>query len=359
MSTRVYALPVEQTRWHLPSGGETVFTWEYDESRDKLLNLYEKGKKRQWNAQERIDWTHVPDPDNPLGGPDEYVPIFGSRTWDRMDDRDRAQLRRHMVAWQFSQFLHGEQGALICTAKIVQTVPDLDSKFYAGTQVMDEARHVETYSKYLQDKIELAYPINRNLEALLNDTIADSRWDFTYLGMQILIEGLALAAFGLIRDLTTDPLARAVVAYVMEDEARHVAFGRLALRDYYPQITQKERDEREEFTVQACYLMRDRFLAEEVWSNLGLDVDECLKYVRDSESQVMFRQLLFTRIVPTLKDIGLWGPKIQAAFVDMGVMDYSKVDVEALMADDESKAKEMDEARVAQVEETIEAGSAA
>jgi 1,2-phenylacetyl-CoA epoxidase catalytic subunit len=359
MSTRKYALPVEQTRWFVPSGGETVFTWEYDEGRDKLLNLYEKGKTRQWNANERIDWSHDLNPDNPLGGPDEYVPIFGSKTWDDMDERRRGELRRHMVGWQFSQFLHGEQGALICTAKIVSTVPDLDSKFYAATQVMDEARHVETYSKFLQDKLELAYPINKNLEYLLNDTIQDSRWDFTYLGMQILIEGLALAAFGLIRDLTEDPLARAVVAYVMEDEARHVAFGRLALRDFYPQLTEKEREEREEFAVQACYLMRDRFLAEEVWENVGLDVEDCLKYVRNSESQMMFRSLLFTRIVPTLRDIGLFGPKVQNAFADMGVMGYTAVDVEQLMADDESAAAQIDAARVAQVEATIEAGSAA
>jgi hypothetical protein len=287
------------------------------------------------------------------------VPIFGSKTWDDMDDRRKGELRRHMVGWQFSQFLHGEQGALICTAKIVETVPDLDSKFYAATQVMDEARHVETYSKFLQDKLELAYPINKNLEYLLNDTIQDSRWDFTYLGMQILIEGLALAAFGLIRDLTEDPLARAVVAYVMEDEARHVAFGRLALRDYYPQLTEKERDEREEFAVQACYLMRDRFLAEEVWDNLGLDVEDCLKYVRDSESQMMFRSLLFTRIVPTLRDIGLFGPKVQNAFADMGVLGYTSVDVEKLMADDENTAAQIDAERIAQVESTIEAGSAA
>ncbi len=359
MSTRKYALPVEQTRWFLPSGGETVFTWEYDEGRDKLLNLYEKGKQRQWNTNERIDWSHDLNPDNPLGGPDAYVPIYGSESWEKLDDRGRAELRRHMVAWQFSQFLHGEQGALICTAKIVNTVPDLDSKFYAATQVMDEARHVETYSKFLHDKVGLAYPINKNLEALLNDTIADSRWDFTYLGMQILIEGLALAAFGLIRDLTEDPLARAVVAYVMEDEARHVAFGRLALRDFYPQLTQKERDEREEFAVQACYLMRDRFLAEEVWQNLGLDLDECLSFVRDSETQIMFRSLLFTRIAPTLKDIGLFGPKIQNAFADMGVLGYTTVDVEKLMAEDESMAAQIDADRAAQVQSTIEAGSAA
>jgi hypothetical protein len=359
MSTRKYALPVEQTRWFLPSGGETVFTWEYDEGREKLLNLYEKGKQRQWNTNERIDWSHDLDPDNPLGGPDAYVPIYGSQSWEDLDERGRAELRRHMVAWQFSQFLHGEQGALICTAKIVNTVPDRDSKFYAATQVMDEARHVETYSKFLHDKVGLAYPINKNLEYLLNDTIQDSRWDFTYLGMQILIEGLALAAFGLIRDLTEDPLARAVVAYVMEDEARHVAFGRLALRDFYPQLTQKERDEREEFAVQACYLMRDRFLAEEVWTNLGLDVDDCLSFVRDSETQVMFRSLLFTRIAPTLKDIGLFGPKVQNAFADMGVMGYTTVDVEKLMAEDESTAAQIDAQRAAQVQGTIEAGSAA
>ena len=120
----------------------------------------------------------------------------GSSAWSRLGPRERAQVRQHTAAWQFSQFLHGEQGALICASKIVQTVPDLDSKFYAATQVMDEARHVEAYSRYLREKLELAYPINAHLKALLNDVISDSRWDMTYLGMQVLIEGLALAAFG-------------------------------------------------------------------------------------------------------------------------------------------------------------------
>src|SRR6059036_2853135 len=148
---------------------------------------------------------------------------------------------------------------------------------------MDEARHVEMYSKYLREKIELAYPINKNLQALLNEVIADERWDMTYLGMQVIIEGLALAAFALIRDYSTEPLAKAVNTYVMQDEARHVAFGRLALRDFYPQLTQAERDEREEFVVEASYLLRDRFLAEEVWSTLGLPVKECMEYVNNAQ----------------------------------------------------------------------------
>jgi hypothetical protein len=168
----------------------------------------------------------------------------------------------------------------------------------------------------------------------------------TYLAMQVLIEGLALAAFGLIRNQAQEPLAKALNAYVMQDEARHVAFGRLALRDYYPQLTQKERDEREEFCVDACYRMRDRFLAEEVWETLELPVDDVLDYVRNSETQQMFRSYLFTRIVPTLKDIGLWGPRIQGAFADMGVLGFADTDLEAVMAEDERTAEELDLARL-------------
>jgi hypothetical protein len=358
MSTRVYTLPVEQTKWELPSGSTTVFNWEYDEGRDKLLNLYEKGKRLQWNAQERIDWSLEIDMQNPLGGPEEYVPIYGSEMYEKLSEDERGELARNMVGWQFSQFLHGEQGALICAAKIVQTVPDVDSKFYAATQVIDEARHVEAYSKYLHDKIGIAYPINPHLKALLSDVIQDSRWDMTYLGMQVLIEGLALAAFGLIRDVATDPLGRSIVAYVMQDEARHVAFGRLSLRDYYPQLTQKERGEREEFCVQACYLMRDRFLAEEMWGHMGFDVDEAVKYVQQSESQRTFRSLLFTRIVPMLRDIGLWGSRIHNAFADMGVMGYEAIDLDQVMADDENQAEEIDKARIRQVDETIAVGAA-
>src|ERR1700720_3750088 len=274
MSTRMYTLPVEQTQWHVPGvGSTTIFNWEYDEGRDKLLGLYEKGKTNQWNSNHRLDWSIEIDRANPLGFPDYYVSIYGSDVWNKMDDKERSVVRLHLDAWRFSQFLHGEQGALICAAKIVQTVPDIDSKFYAATQVMDEARHVETYSRFLHEKLDLAYPINPHLKSLLDDVVTDSRWDMTYLGMQVLIEGLALAAFGLIRDVAENPLARAVTAYVMEDEARHVAFGRLALRDFYPQLTQRERDEREEFCVESCYLMRDRFLAEEVWERLGLPVE--------------------------------------------------------------------------------------
>ena len=340
-----YAIPVEATEWSIPGKFDTTFLWEYETGRQPLLNLYEKGKNLQWNTNTRIDWSQDLDPENPQELPDESVSIFGSDIWNRLTKSEKANVRRHQQAWQLSQFLHGEQGALVCTAKIVQQVPSVDAKFYAATQVMDEARHVESYSRLLHEKLELAYPITPTLQRLLNDVLTDSRWDMTYLGMQVLIEGLALAAFAEIRDQAKNSLAAAVNAYVMQDEARHVAFGRLTLRDYYPQLTQAERDEREEFAVEACYLMRDRFLAEEVWEVLGLPVDECVRYVEASESMQQFRSLLFTRIVPTMKDIGLWGPKIRRAYSNMGIIGFAEVDSEALSQNDERVALEFDARR--------------
>jgi hypothetical protein len=339
MSTSAFQPEIDHLDVESPA--TTVFDFDYTDGREQLLRLYDKGTRRQWIGSDRLDWSLDVDLENPVGMPDEVNPLFGSPWWEKMTDRERANVRRNFEAWRFSQFMHGEQGALVCAAKIVQTVPDIDSKFYAATQVIDEARHVEVYSRYLHEKVQLVYPLNRHLESLLRDVIADRRWDMTYLGMQVIVEGLALAAFGVIRNMATEPLARAVNAYVMQDEARHVMFGRLALRDYYPQLTQAERDEREEFCIDACHLMRDRFLGEEVWDRVGLP-PEVGEYVEASDMMREFRNYLFTRIVPILREIGLWGPRIQAAFTEMGVIQFADADLDAEMANDERTAEEFD-----------------
>jgi hypothetical protein len=337
-----YALPVDATGWKFDGKAETAFTWEYDENREGLLQLYDKGKQQQWDAATRIDWSQDLDPENPMLLDDRQIPIFGTEIWERMTAAERRQVRHHLQASQISQFMHGEQGALIATAKIVQTVPDLDAKFYAATQVMDEARHVEAYRRLLHDKFELAYPITHGLKSLLESGLGDSRWDMTYLTMQILIEGLALAAFQRLRDQSQNPLAAAVNAYVMQDEARHVAFGRLALRDYYPQLGEAERAEREEFVVEACWHMRDRFNQLEVWQRLGLPVEDCIRYVDRSEMMQLFRSRIFSRIVPTVRDIGLWGQKVQDAFAAMGAIQFAETDAAALLAEDARVAEAFD-----------------
>jgi hypothetical protein len=341
-TTYRYALPVEQTEWKFEGNAEAHFTWEYDDSREALLGLYDKGKRQQWDANERIDWSQNLDPENPMLLDDRSILIFGTDVWNKLTDKEKVKVRHHLQAANLSQFMHGEQGALIATAKIVQSVPDLDSKFYAATQVMDEARHVEAYSRLLHEKFELAYPITPGLKSLLETGLSDSRWDMTYLTMQVLIEGLALAAFQRIRDQARNPLAAAVNAYVMQDEARHVAFGRIALRDYYPQLSEAERDEREEFVVAACYHMRDRFSYLEVWENLGLPVQECVAAAMESDAMRAFRSRLFSRIVPVIRDIGLWGPKIRAAYQEMGVLDFAAVDIDGLIAQDMQVADEFD-----------------
>ncbi len=359
----LYVTPIPRETWDVPMAGNARFSWEYDEGRARLLALYQKGKDKQWDAATRIDWTLEVDPSNVLGLGDESFPIYGSPTWEKLGEANKAELRQHLVSWQFSQFLHGEQGAMICSARIVEGVPDLDAKFYASTQTMDEARHAETYARFLQEKIQLVYPINPHLQQLLASTLSDSRWDMPYLGMQVLIEGLALAAFGLLRDTTTQPLPKQILSYVMQDEARHVAFGRMALKDAYQELTSKEREEREEFVVEACYLMRDRLRQREVWETLGYPVEECLEFADQSAFQQLFRSLLFTRIVPIVKDIGLWGDKVQKAYADMGVLDMAGVDLGALMKADEDIAEGLDaeraaiERRKAEVAETIAAGA--
>jgi hypothetical protein len=281
-----------------------------------------------------------------------------------MTDRDKGELRKHYASWQFSQFLHGEQGAMVCAARIVESVPDLDAKFYSATQTMDEARHAEIYARFLQEKIGMLYPINDNLRSLLGDTLRDSRWDMPYLGMQVLIEGLALAAFGMIRDTTDKPLPKQILAYVMQDEARHVAFGRMALRDYYTQLSDAELREREEFVIEGCYLMRDRLRGVEVLENFGIPKAEAEEYSEQSEFLRLFRQLLFSRIVPCVKDIGLWGERLQQAYVDMGVFEMGDSNLDLLMAQDEEVAERLDaerfateeRERVAEVEEMIGKG---
>lgn len=350
--------------WEVASAGDTRFTWEYDDGRSRLLSLYQKGKDKQWDAQKRIDWSQDINPVNPLALPEDFHPLFGSPMWDAADDARRDEMRRHFGSWQLSQFLHGEQGAMVCAAKLVEVVPDLDAKFYAATQTMDEARHVEAFSRFLQDKVGMVYPINGNLTALLDDTLRDSRWDMPYLGMQVLIEGLALAAFGVLRDMAApDSLAKQVLAYIMQDEARHVAFGRISLKDYYAAISERERAEREEFVVDACYLMRDRFRGEEVFETLGMDVKACAQWVDSSPLMIQFRSHLFSRIVPIVKDIGLWGPTVQKAFRDMGVLDMAGFDIDGLMRADEDQAETLDKAhaemaaRAMEVDDMIAAGA--
>ncbi|MGH0037050.1 MAG: ferritin-like domain-containing protein [Myxococcota bacterium] len=309
--------PVEELR--VPQS--VNYNWEYDATRKRLMRLYENAKRDQWNGSERLDWSIDVDPESELL-PDMGIGIYGTPIWEKLSKREREKLRHEAVTWQLCQFLHGEQGALLATAQIVDSVPWYEAKQYGATQVMDEARHVEVYRRFVQEKLEHEYPVNPELKSLLDLILTDSRWDMKFLGMQIIVEGLALAAFGTIRDTANNPLLRDLTAAVMEDEARHVAFGVLSLREFCNDLSEKDRLEREDFVYEASVLMRDRITNREVWERMGLDPEECIAHADESEIARQFRYRLFSKIVPNVKSLGLLSDRQRERFHQLGILQF-------------------------------------
>ena len=292
-------------------GGDTVFTWDYSLARPQLRKLYEKAKTGQWNGSTDLDWSTSVDiektitADQLLIGSGIDPSLYANTPLAKWNDKEWLEFGIESRRWTLSQFLHGEQGALVCTAKIVETVPWYDAKLYASTQVVDEARHVEVFARYLDEKMGGMYPVNAHLKMLLDDIIKDSRWDMTYLGMQIMIEGLALAAFGYLHELTGEPLLKKLLRYVMSDEARHVAFGVLSLKEAYEDMTDSEIKDRQEFAFEASIRMRDRFLQQEVWERMGVKPRDVVPIAINDPTRKFFQQLLFAKIVPNCKKLGL------------------------------------------------------
>ncbi len=312
---------------------DVLFTWDYERSRPALVKLYEKAKRSQWNATTDLPWdTEV---DNDKLAADLTATTARFDVMHEADDAPTAHWREkewHQFAietqkWTLSQFLHGEQGALICTGLITATVPWIDAKYYAATQVMDEARHVEVFGRYIDEKLGGGYPLNPQLKRLLDDIINDSRWDITYLGMQIMVEGLALAAFGFLHMLTNEPLLKKLLRYVMSDEARHVAFGVLSLQEQYAGLSAAEIRERQEFCYEAAVSLRNRFFAQDVWEKMGVDPKAVVRFLQTHPDPMeeMFQVMLFSKIVPNVKKLGLldagdgW---LRERFTELGIIQF-------------------------------------
>jgi hypothetical protein len=299
-----------------PNGLEVTATvrsclnWSYGSRDTRLWSLYERSKLSQWNATTDIDWTHEVRFGAPLAGqngmmphtapPDSPVPaeLWNTFMWEHQ-------------AWMVSQFLHGEQGALVTTARLVETVPDIEAKAYAAAQVADEARHVEAYARYIDEKLGVSYPITPGLLELLRDLLGESRWDVIYLGMQVIVEGLALAATRVASTSFGDPVITSITRMIARDEARHISFGVVALDGLYSGMTSTEMADRNAFLKEAIYIMSQRFLLREVWERLGADVDEGLRFAKRDPKMAAFRQLLFFKVIQVLRQIGLLSADIR------------------------------------------------
>ena len=203
-------------------------------------------------------------------------------------------------------------------------MPEIDSKFYAANQVADEARHVEVYHRYLTEKLGISYEVVPSLNRLLDDIILDSRWDVTFLGMQIMVEGLALAAFGVTRmQLADEPLIQDLIARVMADESRHVAFGVLSLGELYTkEMSATELREREEFVIDATVLLRDRLRPTPVFERLGWDAALWTAWADTTPFMRGFRQMMFSKIVPNLRRLGLLTPRVREAYAKLDLLQF-------------------------------------
>ncbi len=333
-------LRIDEINPTLDTAFETTFTWDYSRTRDGLNRLYEKAKGAQWNASTHLDWSIDVDPDREVVAAAERagLPVgWQARALAEVDDSPLAswsddEFHRFAVESQkatLSQFLHGEQGALVCTSRLVESVPWIEAKYYASTQVVDEARHVEVFARYLDEKLGGTYPLNSSLNALLSDVLTDDRWDIVYLGMQVVIEGLALSAFGSMRASTTEPLLADLLRYVMADEARHVAFGILSLQEYYEGLSASEIRERQEFCWAAVQHMRRRSVTPELWESFGVDPDWVLDTLSRHGNQKRFQSMLFSKIVPNCKKLGLldagdgW---LRDRFTEIGIIHYEDGD---------------------------------
>jgi hypothetical protein len=302
-----------------------------------------------------LDWSIDVDPerlvaeqDSPILAVARVAGTIPGSPMAKWTEKEYSQLGIEFFKANLSQFMHGEQGAMMTAAKIVETVPWIDAKYYASTQTMDEARHTEVFAKYLRTKLGDAYPMSPFLKAQIWGLLEDPRWDIAYLGMQIVIESLALAAFGDMLRRINEPLLKKLLRYVMSDEARHVAFGVLTLSEYYADMSEAELKERQEFLVDATLNQRARATTPEVWERLGTTGEAVLPSLLQAAEQMNtnllggFARNFFAKLVPNVRKLGLldanngylrqrWGEAglLEFEFADDTGSDYEAYDAVA------------------------------
>jgi hypothetical protein len=303
---------------------ETLWDYDYVPTHDELETLYETAKKNQWNGSTAIDWTRPVGTEGPVLN--VQMAFQGTEFYSKLTDEEKKEVEIRVSAWRLSQFLHGEQGALVVCGQLVNSIPELDAKLYASTQVVDEGRHVEVFEKYVK-KLHKIYPVDPLLKGLIDRILATNIWELKLLGMQMLIEGLAIAAFNLMRKQTGDPTLADLLDYVLQDEGRHVNFGYFALRRSIPTMDPSKREMLEDFTFGACDQMyardeRTGFQSiKTVWAEMGWDGDAIWRdTVANSPTTKAFNSFLFRdNLMPRLERLGLISERIAPRYREIGL----------------------------------------
>jgi hypothetical protein len=309
-----------------------IYNWSYEPEIDSLRTLYANALERQWIAVRDLDWRRGVDREAfsetfSLGG----LPVAQTRFWKSLPADTRWDVARRSACFMLSNFLHGEQGALMVAGQLVGAVPHMDGKFYAATQTLDEARHVEAFAAYVR-LLDDVTPISPGLKRLLDNVLAAEDWRFKAVGMQVVAEGLALYAFRDMRNQTREPLLTQLLTYVARDEARHTGYGIKYLSAVVPELSDSARAALEDFAFESARLlidsraglsMRDQVLA--IWRDAGVDPLEAMTKLaeeRDVVASALQRSggrlgPVSGFVIPTLRAIGLYSERIRGHFAEM------------------------------------------
>jgi hypothetical protein len=309
-----------------------IYNWSYEPEIDALRTLYANALERQWIAVRDLDWQRGVDRDAfsetfSLGG----LPIAKTRFWKSLPADTRWEVARRSACFLLSNFLHGEQGALMVAGQLVGAVPHMDGKFYAATQTLDEARHVEAFAAYVR-LLDDVTEISPGLKRLLDNVLAAEDWRFKAVGMQVVAEGLALYAFRDMRNQTREPLLQQLLTYVARDEARHTGYGIKYLSAVVPELSPAECGALEDFAFESARLlidsraglsMRDQVLG--IWKSAGVDPLEAMAKLAEERDVVaaMLQQSggrlgpVSGFVIPTLRAIGLYSERIRGHFAEM------------------------------------------
>jgi len=304
---------------------ETLWDYDYEPTHQELETLYETAKKNQWNGSTAIDWSRPVGTEGPVLN--VQVAFAGTNFFSRLTPEEQKEVEIRVSAWRLSQFLHGEQGALVVCGQLVNSIPELDAKLYASTQVVDEGRHVEVFERYVK-KLHKIYPVDPLLKAVLDEILATNLWELKLLGMQMIVEGLAIAAFNVMRRQTADPTLGQLLDYVLQDEGRHVNFGDFALRRSIPHLEPAKREYLEDVTFKVCDLMyardeRTGFRSiQGVWNEMGWDGEKIWRdTVKSSQTTKAFNSFLFQEnLMPRLQRLGLISDRIAPNYREIGLL---------------------------------------
>lgn len=217
----------------------------------EMRSLYEKAKRDQWNASTDINWEKDYNPENGIL-PEGLIDIYGTKYWERMSRAEQIELNRHFSAWRISQLMYGEQFAMLVCSQLVNILPTIDSKFFMCTQVVDEARHSEVLSRYLHDKVGVTYPLTSSLKNLFDRILEMPQWYLKTVGTQLVAETLAVSLFRMFEQHSPDALISSICKRILADESRHMGFGMLSLPEQMTELSEKERNEVEDFACDAA-----------------------------------------------------------------------------------------------------------